>query len=118
MYCVYAYNKNYQDQEPDNDDEEDEFNPMTIDERYKTFTFDWMFKKIIEICDDQAPNKIRLIANWKLKSNENILKSLLVNGQDSIACEFAEFYLHDAGMDLMIFCLRNYNEIFLKFALR
>jgi len=27
-------------------------------------------------------------------------------------------YMHDAGIDLMIFALRNYNEIFLKFALR
>jgi len=26
--------------------------------------------------------------------------------------------MHDADIDLMIFALRNYNEIFLKFALR
>ena len=32
--------------------------------------------------------------------------------------EYAIHYMHDADIDLMIFALRNYNEIFLKFALR
>ena len=43
---------------------------------------------------------------------------MLLNRQDEIATEFARFYLKDAQIELMVFTLRNQNEIFLKFALK
>jgi hypothetical protein len=32
--------------------------------------------------------------------------------------DYAIYYMHDADLQLMIFTLRNFNEIFLKYALR
>jgi len=37
---------------------------------------------------------------------------------DKIACDYAGFYLPDANIELLLFALRNGNEIFLKYALQ
>jgi hypothetical protein len=50
-----------------------------------TFTFDFLFKRILEFCEESAHAKIRTIANWKIGSSENILRSLLLNNLDKIA---------------------------------
>lgn len=50
--------------------------------QYRTFTLDFVFKKLLEFGEDQALNRIRTIANWKFKTTENVLKSLLKNGVD------------------------------------
>ena len=42
---------------------------------------------------------------------------MLRNRQDVIACDFVSFYMRDASVKLFQFCLRNQNEIFLKYAL-
>ena len=49
------------------------------------FTFDYVFKKVLEYCEDQAQNRIRAIARWKISSSESFLKSLLSNNLDKIA---------------------------------
>ena len=49
------------------------------------FTFDYVFKKVLEYCEDQAQNRIRAIARWKISSTESFLKSLLSNNLDKIA---------------------------------
>mmetsp|Transcript_39061 Transcript_39061/g.37379 ORF Transcript_39061/g.37379 Transcript_39061/m.37379 type:complete len:87 (+) Transcript_39061:837-1097(+) len=85
----------------DDDDEYEE----SRNERYYTFTFDYLFKKILEYCEDQSINRIRAIVSWKIKSSENVLRSLLINNLDKIACDYAVYYMHDADMDLMIFAL-------------
>lgn len=90
LYCVFSYNKNYQEIPYDetegkssesSDSEEVQFRQT----HYKVFTFDFLFKKVLEYCEDQANNRIRAIVHWKIKSSENILKSLLLNNQDKIA---------------------------------
>jgi hypothetical protein len=66
--------------------------------------------------DDYVP-RLRSISNWKIQSSENFLLALLLNRQDKIAQDFTKFYLKDTKPELMVFCLRNQNEQFLKFAL-
>lgn len=61
--------------------------------------------------------RLRSICNWKIQSSENLLLALLLNRQDKIAQDFTKFYLKDAKPELMVFCLRNQNEQYLKFAL-
>jgi hypothetical protein len=58
------------------------------------------------------------VASWKLKTTENVLKALLKNGMDKIACEFASFYVENANEELLLFALHNYNEIFIKYSFR
>ncbi len=62
---------------------DEEINAET--KRYKVFTFDFLFKRVLDFCEDQATNRIKAIVHWKIKSSENILKSLLLNNQDKIA---------------------------------
>lgn len=72
---MFAYNKNFEQlEEEDSEDELDELN-----QKYQTFTFDYLFKKILELSEDQAASQIRQIVHWKMKSSENILRSLLQN---------------------------------------
>jgi hypothetical protein len=85
--------------------------------KYKTYTFDSLIKKVLEFCVDDYVPRIRSICNWKIQSSENFLLALLLNRQDYIAQDFVKFYLKDATPELMVFCLRNVNENFLKFAL-
>jgi hypothetical protein len=84
LYCVFAYNKNYEELSDDSSSSDDE-SIGDEDTKYLTFTFDFLFKKVLEFCEDQATNRIRDIVHWKIKSSENILKSLLMNNQDKIA---------------------------------
>ena len=85
---------------------------------YRVFTLDFVFRKLIDYSDDQVVHKIRKIGHWKIKSTENILKSMLSNNMDVVAIEFALFYIDNTDKDLMIFALDNYNEKFLKYAFR
>lgn len=50
-----------------------------------TFTFDYMFKKVLEYCSDQANARIRAMSLWRIGSTESFLKSLLRNNLDKIA---------------------------------
>ena len=68
--------------------------------------------------EDLAYENVKTVAQWKLKSTENILKSLLVNKMDTIAKDVALFYSERADKELLKYCLHNNNEIFLKYALR
>lgn len=64
LYCVYAYNKNYEkieiedDSEEDEDEEAQEANSPDNSQdkdaknKYIIFTFDFLFKKILEYCED------------------------------------------------------------------
>ena len=45
------------------------------------------------------------------------MQSLLLNRQEEIATKFAQYYTERADEKLMIFCLENQNEHFLKHAL-
>lgn len=86
---MFAYNKNYQ--EIQNSKSFNVFSDRNSNSggsdniQYKTFTLDYIFKKLVDFGEDQAVNRIKKIANWKLKTTENILKSLLKNGLDVIA---------------------------------
>lgn len=50
LYCVFAFNKNYE--EIDDDLSDDDAGLDDLSDKYVTFTFDFLFKKIIEYCED------------------------------------------------------------------
>jgi hypothetical protein len=50
LYCVFAYNKNYEEIEENEDS--DSFDSEAEDHRYKIFTLDFLFKRIIDYCED------------------------------------------------------------------
>ena len=131
LYCVWAFNKNYERQldverlnqsedssEASSQDSQGNIVPFNR-AKYRTYTYDFLFKKILEFCPDDYVPRIRQIASWGLKSSENFLLSLLINRQDVIATDedFIKLYQQDATFDLMVFAIRNQNEVFLKFAL-
>jgi len=43
---------------------------------------------------------------------------MLINRQDRIAADYAEFYPVDINVDLLKLAIRNSNEIFLKYAFK
>lgn len=53
--------------------------------RYRVFTLDYVFKKLIDYGEDQAEARCRQVSQWKLKTSENVLRSLLKNGMDRVA---------------------------------
>ena len=79
LYCVYAYGQNYEkkhkenEEDEDDEDSDDDLDEEDIEAKYNTFTFDFLFKKILEYCEDQSTIRIKAVANWKIKSSENIL---------------------------------------------
>ena len=84
LYSVWAFNKNYEyiwDQEDISDGksiaggDDDDDNAK----RYYTFTFDYLIKKIMAYCEEDTDQNIRIVADWKLESTENFLKSMLIN---------------------------------------
>ena len=121
LYHVFASNKNFQ-WLGDNDDADS--NPDSDDlnygqEMHLIFTYDWLFKNIKKYKPNECDELIRQVADWNLMSNENILKSLLINGHDMIAADFGYVYRKQhAHIDLLKFALNNENELFLKFALK
>lgn len=48
------------------------------DNKRRFFSFDYLFKRIIHICEDKSKERIDEVAGWKiLPENENMLMSLL-----------------------------------------
>ena len=97
LYCVWAFQKNYTRIDRENikqvedSADEDEMSENEIRLKYKTYTFDYLIKMVLENCFDDKEPRIRAICDWRLKSSENFLKAMLVNRQDAIACNCASF---------------------------
>ena len=69
LYCLWAFKKNF------------EVGPAgTV-----VFTFDYLFRKVIELCEDSSEAKIGEISKWRLDTNENFLRALLKNHMDRVA---------------------------------
>ena len=47
--------------------------------------FEYLFAKIIEICNETYVAKINQVVYWTIKTKENMLKSLLINNADFAA---------------------------------
>jgi hypothetical protein len=54
-------------------------------DKVKVFTLDFVIKKLIDYGEDQAEQRVRQLSQWKIKTTENLLKSLLKNGMDRVA---------------------------------
>lgn len=70
LYCVWAFNKNYEYKEPDEESNSDtdsgrnENGPE--EDNYRTFTYDQLFKWILQYCEDDSYQQIRFVAEWAL----------------------------------------------------
>ena len=130
---MWAYNKNYQriysddhekgdiseESDDDSTNENGEYVEKDYKGKYETFTYNFLIKRILQHAPETATEKIRIIADkWRLKSNENIIQSMLVNRQDAIVNAYEAFYREDQKHELFIFCIKNQNEIYLKNALQ
>jgi hypothetical protein len=84
---VFAYNKNYAEIVAG----EDLTTPRKEGEisqeisHYKVFTMDFIIKQTLDFGEDEGESRVRRIAHWKLKTTENVLKSLLIHHMDRIA---------------------------------
>ena len=86
LYCVWAYNKNFQrifsddhnndelsdESDDDSTNEDGEFVEKNTEGRYKTYTYDFLIKLILKHAPESATEKIRTIAKWRLKSNHTM----------------------------------------------
>ena len=134
LYFVYSRNKNYErlitmdadnmsDDTSDMSEDDEDYTAKVrekYDGKYRTYTFDFLFKKVLEFLPDNYVPFIRIVAAWGLESSENIPMSLLINRQDVIAADsrIIKHYQLDCNSMLMVFAIRNHNEYFLKYALQ
>ena len=122
IYCTYAFNKNYLrvgesdpgeiSEDSDYESSEDENGdpkPVIQKDKYETYTFDRLFKLILQFCPDSYLPKIRAITNFGIFTSENFVMSLLLNRQDVVAADDRAIghYLHDLTNELMVFAIRN-----------
>jgi hypothetical protein len=121
LYCVWAFNKNFRRENATSAKDDTTSRKSSQSEpkekRYTTYTFNFLIKAVLEHCPDDHAPRIRAICDWRLDSTENFLMAMLINRQDVIACDFANYFLTDCNEKLFRFALRNQNEIFLKYAL-
>ena len=87
---MFAYNRNYQELIiPVEDGSKNSGGKSDFLEsdshRYKVFTFEFLIKKILDYGEDQGHTRVRQIANWGIKTKENVLRALLKNHMDQIA---------------------------------
>ena len=90
IYCTYAFNKNYlrvEESDPaeisedsdyeSSEDENGDPKPVIQKAKYQTYTFDRLFKLILQFCPDSFLPKIRAITNFGIFTSENFIMSLL-----------------------------------------
>ena len=127
LYCLYAFNKNYEVDTGDcaSDHSDGGAAPSVSDEddaveKYRTFTYDSLLKMIASYCKDNdgIERRVKAVAQWKLSSSENFLKSMLINRQDMVAAEYGKYYLDKVDDNLLKFAIDNANSVFIKFAFR
>ena len=103
---VYSFDKNYLGSR---------FKEECVPVKFENL-FD-MIKKQFEGSPEVIDGKLRLIMEWKVISNDNILKALLVHHFDELANEYMGFYYHFLDKELFVFCMTHGNTIFLRQAL-
>lgn len=95
---MFAYNKNYEEFNKIPPTMKKGSNTENMDSDFSTnrvFTLEFVIKKFNEYGEENSASSIRVIANWKLKTTENVLRALLKNGMDKIAWylfQFVYFY--------------------------
>ena len=85
---MFAYNKNYAEIIPGEENtspEKDDFGISEIPSKYKVFTMEYIIKQTLDFGEDEGESRVRRIAHWKLKTTENVLKSLLMHHMDKVA---------------------------------
>lgn len=86
---MFAYNKNYQEEDMQRSQKPfiQGFDDLTSfgEQRYKIFTVRYVIEKLIVYTEDDPVENVRKVAQWHLKSTENILESLLRNKMDGLA---------------------------------
>lgn len=127
LYYTWAMNKNFETRQlvhstsildEDKGIVEDE---TKVNESYRTFTYHDLLSLISNYVE--TPEKIqarvkRIASEWKLSSNENLLKRLLEHHHDLIAADYGKFYRECATVKLLQFAIDNSNVVFIKHALR
>ena len=88
---MFAFNKNYEELMSKKkfqkllESDDPEAIKAAAGARFKVFTFDYIIKKNIDYGEEMGKQLVEKVAEWKFKSSENILKSMLKNNMDDIA---------------------------------
>lgn len=67
---------------------------------------------------ESIPKHIIQVVNWLVETDDNILIALLEHEYDQIALDYIGYYNVHINTDLLLYCLKNGNEPFLKGALK
>ena len=59
--------------------------------QYNVFTYNFLLENIVDYSNtkESLNKRVEEVANWKLRSSESFLKSMLINRQDKIAADCA-----------------------------
>ena len=88
------------------------------------FTYAYLLEAIVDYSNSKQSidSKVEQVAQWKLKSNESFLMSMLVNRHDKIAADYGMYYpsniQEENGSELLKYAITNSNEVFLKYAFK
>ena len=106
---VWAFGKNYKH----------DFNYLQTDK----YTYQELIEIVKEIYmehdDSQGMmNVVKTITMWRIMADESMLQSLLFHDFDELAIANIGWYFQDMNLELLLFCLKNGNELFLIQAIR
>ncbi len=72
-----------------------------------------MIKKYFGDDKEDMMGKIRVVLDWRVVSDDNILIALLVHNLDIVAMDYMGYYSHFLNNHLFIYCMTHGNNIFL-----
>ena len=75
-------------------------------------------KNTIEEKRESIDQFITNVVNWLVITDDNILIALLQHEYDNLALDWIGYYTDDINVDLLLYCLKNGDEPFLKKALK
>lgn len=76
-----------------------------------------MIKKYFGDDKEDMMAKIRVVLDWRVVSEDNILIALLVHNLDAVAMDYMGYYSHFLNNHLFVHCMTRGNNIFLQKAL-
>ncbi|CAI2359649.1 unnamed protein product [Moneuplotes crassus] len=78
----------------------------------------YMIKELKDNKSEELSKIIIQIVNWLVETDDNILIALLEHEYDQIALDYIGYYSVHINTELLLYCLKNGNEPFLKGALK
>lgn len=91
---------------------------ITYNELFESIKIVKENSKSIDDKKDSVDQFVEHIVNWLVVTDDNILIALLQHEYDELALSHIGYFIDDINVDLLLYCLKNGNEQFLKGALK